>query len=97
MHIHSSIHTYKKQGRRRQPRQCTDRDGKGLTGGSRQDGDEDGDKDDDEAGDDDGDEDGGLVGEGLRARRGLGGGDSEDDVDGGSGAGRRRRGRGSGR
>ena len=87
---------------RRQPRQRTDRDGKGLTGGSRQDGDEAGDEDDDEAGDDDGDEDGGLVGEGLRARRGLGeerlgGGDGDGDVDNGSGAGRRRRARGSGR
>ena len=63
-----------KQGRRRgaggrwQPRQRTDRDGKGLTRGSRQDSDEAGDEDNDEAGDDDGDEDDRLVGEGLRAR-----------------------------
>nr|XP_040254794.1 glycine-rich protein DOT1-like [Aegilops tauschii subsp. strangulata] len=89
---------------RRQPRRRTDRDGKGITSGLRQDGEEAGDEDNDEAGDDDGDEDVGLVGEGLRARRGLGeeplgggDGDAEVDVDGGSGAGRRRRGRGSGR
>ena len=84
MHIHPYIYTYihihtyiQKQGRRRgaggrwQPRQRTDRDGKGLTGGSRQ----------------DGDDDGGLVGEGLRAQRGLGeerlgGGDDNGDDDG---------------
>ena len=72
-HTSIYIHTYKNRGGgsaqgRRQPRQRTDRDGKGLTGGSRQAGDEAGDEDDDEADDDDGDEDGGLVGEGLRAR-----------------------------